>query len=197
MADILMCGAYPLDEVVSALQKTIRRGDEVHAMYWARVMIENGFAAYMWRRLAVTAGEDCAGEPDVLPYVASCHYLSNVAMKDAPKSAETNIVACAILKMCRAVKSHEACDLDWIVAQVAEKGWKPAIPSFAVDMHTKRGKELGFVGQKGARKFCEEGGLLDKERPNRYAEKVLELVGYSPEEAKTLLDKRNIVNADK
>lgn len=35
LADLYTPGGYPLDEVASALQKTIRRGEEVQALFWA------------------------------------------------------------------------------------------------------------------------------------------------------------------
>lgn len=48
---ILTQQGYALGEVVSALQKEIRRGKERSAMYWAMELIPR-FEQYMWRRLA-------------------------------------------------------------------------------------------------------------------------------------------------
>ena len=52
---------YRLGDVVSALQKTIRRGDARLAGYFAIEMFESNFAAYAWRRLLTISAEDCAG----------------------------------------------------------------------------------------------------------------------------------------
>ena len=43
---------YPLDEIISALQKDIRRGNEEQALYWCLEMVPR-FEAYLWRRLIV------------------------------------------------------------------------------------------------------------------------------------------------
>ncbi len=51
-------GGYLLDEVVSALQKCIRRGREEEAMYWALEMAESGCGKYLWRRLMIIGAED-------------------------------------------------------------------------------------------------------------------------------------------
>jgi len=50
-------GGYALGEVVSAIQKEIRRGNEREACYWA---FESGpmYEAYLWRRLVIIANED-------------------------------------------------------------------------------------------------------------------------------------------
>jgi hypothetical protein len=43
---------YPFDEVASALRKSIRRGLEEDAMFWA-VEMETRFPDYLWKRLQV------------------------------------------------------------------------------------------------------------------------------------------------
>ena len=43
---------------MSAVQKCIRRGNEMEAMYWAVEMFESGFDEWLWKRLRIIASED-------------------------------------------------------------------------------------------------------------------------------------------
>ncbi len=52
---------YDLGEVVSAMQKAIRRGDARLAGYWAIELFESGYHGYAWRRLLTISAEDCWG----------------------------------------------------------------------------------------------------------------------------------------
>ena len=49
---------YPIDEVVSALQKSIRRGMEFEAGFWALELIDSGYWRYLMDRLQTIAAED-------------------------------------------------------------------------------------------------------------------------------------------
>jgi len=48
---------YAMDEVVSALQKEIRRGNEENATFWACELLDSGAGETLWRRLKVIAAE--------------------------------------------------------------------------------------------------------------------------------------------
>jgi hypothetical protein len=52
---------YNFYEVLSALQKAIRRGDVRHACYWAAELYESGFGPAVWNRLLIISAEDCWG----------------------------------------------------------------------------------------------------------------------------------------
>jgi len=47
-------GRYDYYEVVSALQKTIRRGDRDSALFWATELYLSQYEAHAWRRLLQT-----------------------------------------------------------------------------------------------------------------------------------------------
>lgn len=169
---VLRCGDYPLDEVVSALQKEIRRGSQEHAFYWASTMVEFGYEDYMWRRIMVILGEDI-GHHDrtVAPFVlAMCqaNAIATANSKEKPKT-DTNFLANAIIAMCQAVKTREGCELDEYVGYCKLHGLKLEIPSYAVDMHTKRGSQEGHLrendGEKGNAFFEKEGRKLHPEAP--------------------------------
>ena len=58
---------YPMDEVRSALQKTVRRGLRDEAIWWAIEMNESGYGAYCWRTLMVITTEDIGMANPTLP----------------------------------------------------------------------------------------------------------------------------------
>ena len=52
---------YNFFEVVSALQKAIRRGNARMACYWAAELYDSRFREYVWKRLLIISAEDCWG----------------------------------------------------------------------------------------------------------------------------------------
>jgi len=54
----LTAGGYDYYEVASALQKSIRRGLEDDALFWATELYISDYAAHAWKRLLVIASED-------------------------------------------------------------------------------------------------------------------------------------------
>lgn len=166
------CGDYKLDEVVSALQKEIRRGFHERAFYWAVTMVNNGYEDYMWRRLMVILGEDIGCyDLRIAPFVVAMFHANEIATsktREKPRT-DTNFLANAILAMCRAVKTREGCDLDEYVGYCIEHGLKLEIPPYALDMHTKRGRDEGGLreddGTKGNHLFEREGRKLHPEAP--------------------------------
>src|SRR4051794_27287481 len=77
---------YPLDEVVSALQKCIRRCDTDAAMHWVNEMNESGYGAYAWRRLALITSEDVGlAVPEAPAVVAGLWHLSQMLLASQPK----------------------------------------------------------------------------------------------------------------
>ena len=155
--------SYPLDEVVSALQKCIRRGEEALAMYFAVEMIEAGYMDYCWRRLIIIASEDIGiADPFASVLVGRMYENAQISLGKA-KKAELNDqlepLAQAVLYMCRTQKSRYCDDFLNYVMQQREAGWKPEIPDWAIDMHTERGRKLG----RGGVYFCQTGWIVKPE----------------------------------
>ena len=72
MSEVFTASGYRYDETISALQKTIRRGDEVSAMYWA-IELEREFHNELWNRLEVISHEDIGiTSMDVIMFVRTC-----------------------------------------------------------------------------------------------------------------------------
>lgn len=165
-----MCGDIPLDEVASALQKTIRRGLHEEAYYWGYLMLQYGFSGYLWRRLLVTAYEDIGiSAPDVQQYVLNAYYSNKIIHKGKDNQTDTNILASVILKMCYANKTRYQADFDYCMQTVIKDGdYQLDVPDYAVDVHTKRGRDekVRWASTEAEKMFCTEGRTLDAETYN-------------------------------
>lgn len=187
--DQMMCGRYPLDQVISALQKEIRRGNEENAMFWAMELCDNGFSAYLRRRLCTIVNEDCSDGAVIFVNAAlSLWEISNKKKSDVNDMALARI----ILKMCRCVKTREADDF-FCTVNLKKESLRMEIPDYAVDCHTKEGRKNGLHGKynQGAFEFFKEGTKLDKSKPNEYLLKHAEAANL-PDDLKELLIARNM-----
>ncbi|MBI4310985.1 MAG: hypothetical protein HY681_04305 [Chloroflexi bacterium] len=146
---------YFLDEVTSALQKAIRRANEDAALYWAWELTESGFGQHLWRRLGVIAAEEIGlADPNVYAFLAGVQHLYEQRVKKWSEGPHTpELLGVAILYLCRAPKNKEAGMASGAVAWERSKGRKDPMPDYAVDQHTKAGKEK-----------LKESGVSDEER---------------------------------
>ena len=151
-------GGYPLLEAASALQKTIRRGLEVEAMFWA-VEIEEGQPNYVWYRLVTIANEDIGiASPMVIMLVNSLKDQYMWLKQQSQQPNERLCIANAVMAMCRAKKTRLADDLQGIVYLKREyESWKLEVPDYALDKHTARGRQKG----RGVEHWYEEGCQLN------------------------------------
>jgi len=175
-------GGYRLDEVVSALQKAIRRGQEERALFWMMELIQGRFIAYLWRRLSIICVEDVGlADPHAPILINSLAQLNERVNKKY--FIETFHPTMAVLYLCRASKSREidyACDY---IDLKRKAGWKLEIGQECLDEHTKKGRELlqqlpGDYRKNADSKFYYEGILLNKPvslNQDRYKKKVWEL----------------------
>lgn len=133
----------PLYEAASALQKAIRRGHEEVAFWWAKEMAESGYHAYCWKRLTVIASEDIGNaDPLAAILVGSLWTTWRAVWEQQGKKPlpSFDILAQAILYLCRAPKSREADELVCYIEELEKTGWKPQVPHYALDAHTDRGR---------------------------------------------------------
>lgn len=168
---------HPLDEVTSALQKSIRRGLEEEAMYWACELSESGYGQYLWKRLMVISSEDIGIADPMALVLTTCGWLATKGSTSSftkPPGMRTEFVGPVILYLARSKKSREGDDFCWYIMERRQRGWKVAIPDFAVDDHTERGRRL----KRGRRFWFEEASKLANMvviEGNKYAAKVREL----------------------
>lgn len=142
-------GGYSLDEVASAYQKSVRRGLEYQAVFFAREMLRSGFGSYAWRRCFVICAEDVGiGSPDAIGRVMDCYTAALAYLgKRTPKGTEwprAGLFLCmATVILCRSNKSRMLADLSYVCARRYEKGERLEIPAYALDAHTARGRAHG------------------------------------------------------
>ena len=134
---------YLLDEVISALQKDIRRANERNAMYWSLELIPK-FESYLWQRLCVIVNEDIGiANPQLLLLVPQQRALY-MEFREAGKDGSARLVlANVILLMCRSEKTRIADHFQCFVTQErVQTNFRPEIPDYALDKHTTRGRQL-------------------------------------------------------
>jgi replication-associated recombination protein RarA len=160
---------YYLDEVKSALQKTIRRGKEYEAVYWATELESfnektGAGATMLWDRLRVIASEDVSiAEPHAPLIIAALKEAYNDAVKKKNASYRLFFVH-AVLFLARSRKCRVTDDLVVTVnGNIKFNQERLPMPDYAIDMHTHRGRERGRVGTNGIKRFLEEGAKLKNE----------------------------------
>ena len=165
---------YDHYELLSALQKCIRRGMEYEAVHFA-VELEEFNPTMLWNRLKVIASEDIGPANPVMPVLIDVLQKNYLTEKSKLAEGNANLyLANAVVCLCFSQKSRITDDLLNIVTAEREKEGKyPAIPEFALDMHTARGKAMG----KGIDDFFGEGNKLENEAfINRYTEYAKEML---------------------
>jgi replication-associated recombination protein RarA len=161
------------DEVISTIQKEIRRGLEQNAMYWALELAETGKSSFgvLVSRLKVILYEDIGlGDPDIILRVSKA--IDD--MKDMYKSNTGDwkmVLSFIILSLCRAKKSRitdhfkESIVFSW--ENISSKELDMKIPDYALDMHTSKGNLMGRTkgSSEGVEHFIKVGEYLNNENP--------------------------------
>jgi replication-associated recombination protein RarA len=133
---------YPLDQVASALQKSIRASDLEAAAYWGLLLFKKS-PTYAWKRVLITASEDVGlAAPDVVAQVAALNWAWTSA-KAGAWYASPHPLTLSIALLCKAPKDTTIEDLQsWTLALIKAKVKRP-MPEYAIDGHTKLGRERG------------------------------------------------------
>lgn len=161
---------YNDDEVKSAIQKLIRRGDEEGALFFAMELANEGKSSFGWlrNRLKIIAYEDIGlADPDVVLQVSKA--VDDMAFLYQKNNEEWDMaLAYIIMLLCRSKKSRMADHFKNYVKFLWENDsgkLKVEIPDYALDKHTERGNELGRTKHtlKGVDHFIEEGAKLINE----------------------------------
>ncbi|MGE5139967.1 MAG: hypothetical protein ACM3JD_10915 [Rudaea sp.] len=166
----------PAEEVISALQKEIRRGITENAVLLAYEMLTTSaeLEAKLWQRLLVIAVEDIGWGDLNAPVIVNTLYEmhSNPGLIEGDRFLFA-VHATRYLCACRKDRSSSEL-LSWIKIKVQE-GVLPEVPDYAVDMHTSRGRAMG----RGKKHFLEEGAVVHPElegRETKYREYLLSLL---------------------
>jgi len=143
---------YPLDEVVSALQKAVRRSHVDEAMWWAVELNVSGMGGYCWRRLMVIANEDIGmAAPEALVLVNALYQMSDVlkkaqagpAAEKAAREWESEPLMHAVIALAKAPKNRELADAYSTIKLRMERGERRVVPDHALDLHTAEGRRMG------------------------------------------------------
>jgi replication-associated recombination protein RarA len=153
---------YSLSDVVSALQKEIRRGNEREAVYWMMEMVP-AYENYFWKRLMIILHEDIGvAAPTVMIAVQQFRELYWDLRKDGKEDDCYMMAVNALILMCRAPKTRICLELLVCVTMDRKKRPPRDIPDYALDMHTDRGRRKS----RGIKHFVEEASLLSNRDPD-------------------------------
>jgi len=152
----------PGDLVISALQKSIRRGLAEEAVTFAYEMYitSQQFEDKLWRRLQAISVEDVGFGDLSAPVLIN---TLNIMRKNFPyNDGDRPIFFVHAIRYLAAAKKDRASDnLKNIVIKEFEYGRTPVIPDFAYDMHTEIGRSMG----RDFKHFLAEGSRLENELP--------------------------------
>ena len=167
----------PADEVISTLQKSIRRGLEENAALCAYEMVYTSpeMERKLWDRLSIISVEDVGlGEPLAPVLVQTLWELSGRFGRHEGDRYTFAIHAARYLATRHKDRSSDEMH-NWMRHAVENEGVRPEIPDYALDMHTARGMAMG----RDLVHFLEIGAQVSPELPDRdtrYRERLLRIV---------------------
>lgn len=166
---------YLIAEVLSAVIKEIRRGNEEASLYWALEMAACGRTAeeFLWECLLVCVPEDIGlANAEALAVVTGAKngYFS-LPEKDRRRRV---FLAFAVSYMARSKKSRYVSELLGDVRdRMSSREMNLAMPEYALDIHTDRGKQMG----RGKLHYLTEASALgnkDMSLPDTYLQRSID-----------------------
>ena len=178
---------YDFFECSSAFQKSVRRGVEQDAIFFGTELAGSGYANYLWKRMLIISSEDIGlANPDIVLQLQALYQNWQII---AAKNHEEAIIPIthAILLLARSPKSRL---VDNAKMFALKSDYKPDIPDYALDTHTRRGKKMG----RSLQFFLDEGSKLNNvaniddpyaeffsQYIQDYADKKVPITGYDPD----------------
>ena len=161
--EITTVSGYDGSEVISALQKCVRRGEEKEALFWAVELYNSGYGEWCWKRLRIMSSEDVGlAAPGISADIFALWQMFKESAKNKEDKAEPQrlFLTHAVFLLCRSQKSRL---IDWalIWAWLSHNFRKLPIPDVALDKHTARGR----VKRRSWYHFFEEGSFLNNHNP--------------------------------
>lgn len=175
--DVKTFHGFPADQVISALQKEIRRGNTENAALLAYEMILTSPALedYMWHRLKVISVEDI-GFGDLMAPVIVQSLFQMASACDRAIGERKLFAVHAVRYLCQCEKDRSSDEMiNWISHASAQGTALPVIPEYALDMHTAVGQNKN----RGRRHFFEEASKTIPEMPERdktYLERIFKML---------------------
>ena len=175
------------DLVISALQKSIRRGlvEEAVTFAYEMYITSEQFEDKLWRRLQAITVEDVGfGDLSAPVLINSLNQMrKNFPYTDGDRPI---FFVHAIRYLAAAQKDRTSDNLKNIMITEFAYGRKPDIPDFAFDMHTKKGRELG----RDFNHFLAEGSRVENEFPfdQNYKSRLLALLDKIEKEGSEMVE---------
>ena len=171
------------DEVISALQKEIRRGHTENAVFLAYEMFTTSeeLEAKLWQRLQVISVEDIGyGQVDAPVLIHALFQMHHNFPR--PQGDRFLFALHAVRYLCGCIKDRSSDEMfNWVKHAIETEGQRPVVPEYALDMHTETGRRLG----RGKRHFLEEGAMVSPELADReqtYRQRLLALLDAQDDE---------------
>lgn len=133
-------------EVISAIQKYIRRGMEAEAFELACEMVETSkpYLTWLLNRLQIISHEDIGlANPQLLILVATCCEQADRLYKADKTGPVKMILGTMIRAMCRSPKSREGDHFMGIAMRHKRQRVAPVIQEWTHDHHSQKGRKLG------------------------------------------------------
>lgn len=181
-ATVTTAHGFAADELISALQKSIRRGLVENAALTAFEMFSTSpeLEEYLWRRLEIISVEDVGfGNLEAPVVIHTLNDFRQRAERESPDRLIYLIHAVRVLALSPKDRTSDEM-ATWVRHAVAHGEAQPVIHDFMLDMHTKRGQEMG----RDFRHWFMEGAQVEHETPNRdrtYRERLEALLSRSNE----------------
>jgi replication-associated recombination protein RarA len=153
------------DEVISAFQKAVRRGELEEATLLAYEMYATSeeLEECLWHRLQVISVEDVGSGSFLEPVIVDAVYRMHTRV---PRGRGDRFLFAvhAIRLLVGSAKDRTSDELANWAAGVMQSGQRlPQIPDHALDMHTRRGREMG----RDLLHFLQTGAHVNNEVPQR------------------------------
>jgi len=147
--------------VLSCLQKAIRRAEERLAMQCAIELLESSrnYSTMVLNRLVIIMHEDLdvVSRPDIISAVELTVQRIDQLRRDPDKASKCRMLIGTLIRlMCRAPKSREGDHFHVAVGRPVINGCPPELPEWVFDKHTREGRRQG----RGLDHFRESSCLL-------------------------------------
>jgi replication-associated recombination protein RarA len=151
-------------ELISWVQKAIRRGLVDDALYAACELERSGFGPWLWKRLRVITSEDVGPAWPEGPAVIYALYETYTDLRRSSRPPHRTrpwrlVTTHAVILLAQAPKSRIA---DWTALHFYGSLVEDReVPDYALDKHTARGRRMG----RGVEHFVAEGSRLERHEP--------------------------------